>query len=484
MTGSETVRRWGMVWPLLVLLGAPGAYGADERAADAASNALAREILKELVAINTTDSVGNVTQAAEAAARRLQGAGFAASDMQILGPNERKKNLVVRYPGTGRHKPVLLIGHLDVVEAPREQWSTDPFTLTEKDGYFYGRGTLDMKHGDAVMLATLIRLKHEGYRPSRDIIVALTADEEGGCCNGVDWLLRNERPLIDAEFVLNLDEGRSIMTEDHKPRFYRLVATEKVYGDYLLTAVNPGGHSSMPVPDNAIYELAAALARVARYQFPFELNGVTRQYYEARARLESGQRAADMRAILHEPADPAAIVRLSLDPNDNSTLRTTCVATRLSGGQANNALPQRAQALVNCRVLPGHSLAEVQHTLAEVIADPRIRVQFVSDDGAVHDTAPDRSGFAPPPLPREILAPLQKLVGQMWPGLIVVPAMEPGASDSIYTVAAGMPSYIITGFANDRDNLREHAADERILIDSFDRGNEFFYRYLKAITAH
>ena len=477
------MRRCLIACSLLALLGVDVAYGAEVAAADAASNTLARAILKELVEIDTTDSVGNVTAAAEAAARRLQAAGFPAGDMQLLGSNDRKKNLVVRFKGTGRKKPVLILGHLDVVEAPREQWSTDPFKLTEKDGYFYGRGTLDMKMSDAVALAMLIRFRQEGYRPSRDIILALTADEEGGCCNGVDWLIRNRRALLDAEFVINLDEANSLITVGHKPRLYRIVATEKVYGDYRLTAANPGGHSSLPVPDNAIYELADALTRIAHYTFPFELNGITRQYYEARSKLETGQRAADMQAILRSPPDPEAIARLARDPTDNSTMRTTCVATRLAGGQANNALPQRAQANVNCRVLPGHSLEEVRRTLIEVIHDPKIAVQFVADDGSVTDTAPDRRGFTPPPVPPEILEPLQRLVGQMWRGISVVPAMEPGASDSIYTIAAGMPSYLITGFANDVDNLREHAVDERILVDSFDRGNEFLYRYLKAITS-
>jgi acetylornithine deacetylase/succinyl-diaminopimelate desuccinylase-like protein len=476
------MRRCWMILTLLMVLDVPGVYAADLDSDDKASDALARELLKELVEINTTDSVGSVTRAAELAARQLQAHGFQAADMQILGPKERKKNLVVRMKGSGQKKPVLVIGHLDVVEAPREQWSTDPFKLTEKDGYFYGRGTLDMKSGDAVALATLIRLKHEGYRPSRDIILALTADEEGGCCNGVDWLLKNQRALVDAEFVLNLDEDASLLTVGHKPRVYRIIASEKVYGDYLLTATNPGGHSSLPVPDNAIYELTHALTRIEHFQFPFELNGITRQYYEAQSRLETGQRAADMQAILRDPPDPAAIARLSLDRIDNSTMRTTCVATRLSGGQDNAALPQRAQANVNCRVLPGHSLAEVQQTLTQVIHDPKISVQFVADNGIVSDQAPQRRGFTPPPLPKEILDPLQRLVGQFWPGIIVVPAMEPGASDSIYPVAAGMPSYLITGFANDVANLRAHAVDERILVDSFDRGNEFFYRYLKALT--
>jgi acetylornithine deacetylase/succinyl-diaminopimelate desuccinylase-like protein len=473
----------GMLLPtILMVLAVTRAVAASTDSADTASNEFARQLLEQLIAINTTDSVGNVTQAAELAAKELKAHGFAAADMRILGPNERKKNLVVRLKGSGQKKPLLIIGHLDVVEAPREQWSSDPFKLVEKDGYFYGRGTLDMKSADAVALATLIRLKHEGYRGSRDIILALTADEEGGCCNGVAWLLKNERALVDAEFALNLDEDASLLTVNHKPWMYRLIASEKTYGDYLLTAINPGGHSSLPVPDNAIYELNHALTRLERYQFPFELNGITRQYYEARTRLESGRRAADMQAILRDPPDQAAIARLSRDKIDNATMRTTCVATRFSAGQENSALPQRAQANINCRVLPGHSLAEVQHKLIEVIHDPAISVQYVADDGAVLDWAPERRGFTPGPVPGEILDPLRRLVGQFWPGISVVPSMEPGASDSIYAVAAGIPAFLITGFANDVANLRAHAVDERMLVDSFDRGNEFFYRYLKELT--
>jgi acetylornithine deacetylase/succinyl-diaminopimelate desuccinylase-like protein len=449
---------------------------------DDSSNALAREIFRQLIEINTTDSVGNVTTASEAMQQRLSTAGFAPGDMQLLGPNERKKNLVVRLRGTGKHKPMLLIGHLDVVEARREDWTTDPFKFVEKDGYFYGRGTQDMKNGDAIMVAALIRLKKEGFHPSRDIILALTADEEGGSSNGVDWLLRNHRELVDAQFVLNHD-GDSIVSDHGKPLYFEMDGTEKVYGDYLLTTTNRGGHSSLPVPDNAIYELAAALMRLAKYEFPFELNSVTRSYYERMSTIETGQRAADMHAILQNPPDPQAIGRLSRDPVDHSTMHTTCVATRLDGGHANNALPQRAQATVNCRILPGHSPEEVRHNLIEVFADPRVKVQYIDDSGHVRDTASDRRGYPPPPLSPEIMKPLETLVGQMWPGLKVVPAMSPGASDGVYTEGAGMPTYNISGVAVDKDNLRAHGQDENVGVESFNRGNEFFYRYLKALTA-
>jgi acetylornithine deacetylase/succinyl-diaminopimelate desuccinylase-like protein len=477
-----TLRASGRVAAALCGALAAHAAAAAEAPGDREANALAHDIFKQLIEINTTDSVGNVTTAAEAMAKRFREAGFAPADVAVLGPNERKKNMVVRLHGTGKHKPVLLIGHLDVVEARREDWSSDPFKLIEKDGFFYGRGTLDMKGPDALMVATLMRMKREGFRPARDIILALTADEEGGCCDGVDWLLTNHRELVDAELVLNQDDY-SVMTDHGVPLFFKLVATEKVYVDYQLTVTNPGGHSSQPVPDNAIYALASGLTRLAAYEFPFELNNVTRGYYERMASIETGARAADMRAILRDPPDPGSIKRLSGDSFDHSALHTTCVPTRLEGGHANNALPQRAQAVVNCRILPGHSQEEVRKQLIDVLADPHITVRYIADNGKISDKAPDRRGFPPPRLIPEVLKPMEQLVTQMWPNLKVVPTMEVGASDAIYTAAAGLPTYTFCGIAIDRDDIRAHGRDERLGIASFYTGNGFLYRYLKAITA-
>ena len=450
---------------------------------DAAAKVLAHDILKELIEINTTDSVGNVTTAAEAMAKRLRAGGFAASDMQLLGPNARKHNLVVRLRGTGAHKPVLMIGHLDVVEANREDWSTDPFKFVEKDGYFYGRGTEDMKDGDAIMVTTLLRLKKEGFRPSRDLILALTADEEGGTANGVEWLLKNHRELVDAEFVLNHD-GYSIDTVHGKPVFYELDASEKVYADYLVTATNRGGHSSLPRPDNAIYELMNSLARLAKYDFPFELNSVTRAYYEQLAKIGNGAHARDIQLMLKVPPDPAAIARLSQDANDRSIMHTTCVATRLAAGHANNALPQRAQATVNCRILPGNSPEAVRKVLIQVLADPQLTVQYIADDGkTIQDTAPDKRGYPPPPLRAEVMRPLESLVASFWPGIPIVPTMSAGASDGIFTSGAGLPTYNLTGIAVEHGDERAHGRDERIGIEAFYRGNEFYYRYIKALAA-
>jgi acetylornithine deacetylase/succinyl-diaminopimelate desuccinylase-like protein len=450
---------------------------------DQSAEALAHDILKQLVEINTTDSAGNVTTAAQAIGKRFREAGFPAADVVVIGPdNPRKKNVVVRLHGTGQRRPILMIGHLDVVEARREDWTTDPFKLIEKDGYFYGRGSLDMKDGDAIMATTLLRMKQEGFRPDRDLILALTADEEGGCCNGVNWLIRNHRELVDAEFVLNHD-GFSITSDHGVPRAFELGATEKVYADFQLGTTNPGGHSSLPRPDNAIYELAHGLDRIEKYAFPFELNSVTRAYFERMAQLSGGEHAADLRAILKRPADPAAIARLSRDPTVGSLLRTTCVATRLAGGHANNALPQSAEAVINCRILPGHSQEEVRQDLIRVLDDPKITVRYVADNGQVLDKASDRRSYPPPPLVPEVRQPLDSVVAAMWPGLKVIPAMDAGASDSIYTEAAGLPSYGISGIAIDADRIRMHGRDECVPMASFYKGTEFFYRYLKTISS-
>ena len=479
MTGGTCARA---VAAALLLAVVPGAEAAAPDAASA-SNALARELLAQLIAINTTDTPrGNVTTAAEAMAQRLRDAGFAAEDIQVLGPSERKKNLVVRLRGAASHKPVLLIGHLDVVEARREDWSTDPFQLVEKDGDFYGRGTLDMKGPDAIMLAALIRLKHEGWRPARDIILALTADEEGGGANGVEWLLEHHRPLVDEQFVLSGDDY-SVLTENGRPLFFELVASEKVYADFQLRVTNKGGHSSEPVPDNAIYTLTRGLDRLAAHEFPFELNAVTREYYRRLSQIESPERAAVMRGILRDPPDQEALARLSQDAVDRSITRTTCVATRLEAGQANNALPQRAEAVVNCRILPGHAPEEVRQRLLQVLSDPAITVSYLASDGTLLDEAPAKGGFAPPPLLPEVLAPLDQLVAETWPGLKVIPAMSAGASDATHTSAAGLPTYTFSPLTIDPNDDREHGRDERIGVASYYQANEFFYRYLKRVTS-
>lgn len=465
-----------------LLIGALCALGAASAHAglDPATRQLAHDIFRQLIEINTTDSVGNVTAASEAMAQRFRDAGFPENDIHVLGPTERTKNLVVRLRGTGKKRPILLIGHLDVVEAPAADWSTDPFKLVEKDGYFYGRGTVDMKDGDTVYVTTLIRFKKEGYRPPRDIILALTAGEETGANNGLDWLLKNHRELIDAEFALNHDDV-GIYTDNGKPLVFKIVASEKVYADFDLAVANPGGHSSLPVPDNAIYQLAEGLQRLAKYEFPFELNSVTREYFVRSQTMEGAENAADIQGILATPPDPGAIARLSADPMKHALTHTTCVATRLEGGHANNALPAMARATVNCRILPGHSAEEVRKNLIDALANPKIAVRYIAPSGELLETAESKHGMVPPPMRADVLRAAEKVARSFWPGAPVMPVMAAGASDAIYANVAGIPAYLVSGQSVERDDERYHARDERNAVESFYREVDFGYRFLKVL---
>jgi acetylornithine deacetylase/succinyl-diaminopimelate desuccinylase-like protein len=447
----------------------------------AEDRAQAIAIFKQLIEINTTDtSLGNVTTATTAMQKLFLGAGFAAEDVHLLGPDPRKQNLVVRIKGTGNAKPVLFLCHVDVVEALPKDWHTDPFQFVEKDGYYYGRGTQDMKESDAALVATFLHLHREGYKPQRDLILALTADEEGGSFNGAQWLVMNHRDLVDAAFVINPDSG-GLELEHGKPVTANVEATEKVYADYQVTAVNPGGHSSLPRPDNAIYELTAALTKLAAYSFPFELNGVTRAYFEALAKQEPVQTATDIHAILATPPDVTAAARLSAEPQFNSSFRTTCVATRLSGGHANNALPQTAQANVNCRIFPGHSPEQIRQQLIGLFGDSKLSVKYVADTGVVSDTAPERKAIVPPPPLPEVFDPLTALVDAIWPGTPVTAVMENGASDSIYFAQAGIPSYGFSAVALERNDVRAHGQDERLPVDSYAKSLDFFYAFVKSL---
>jgi acetylornithine deacetylase/succinyl-diaminopimelate desuccinylase-like protein len=442
---------------------------------DDATNKLARDIYKQLIEINTTDSVGSTTVAAEAMAQRLRDAGYAASDVQVIGPNARKGNLVARLRGTGAQKPMLLICHLDVVEARREDWSMDPFQFIEKDGYFYGRGSGDIKDGDAILMTAMIRLKQEGFKPDRDIILALTADEEGGRSNGVEWLIKNHRDLIDAEFILNPDAG-DFELDQGKKLLVGVQAAEKLYQDFDVKVTNPGGHSSLPGKENAIYELADGLTRLEHYQFPFELSEVTREYFKREADIVGGSTGADMKAILKSPPDEAAIARLSESPFYNARMRTTCVATRLEGGHANNALPGMARANFNCRILPGHTPDQVQATLEKVLADPKISVSQIVSSG---------SGLRSNPLSTlqpTVMTAVEKVAAEMWPGVPVVPVLDAGASDGAISRAAGFPTYGIPGVFMDVDDDRSHGRDERIRVASFYEGVDFYYRLIKTLS--
>jgi acetylornithine deacetylase/succinyl-diaminopimelate desuccinylase-like protein len=446
----------------------------------AADRALAIEIFKQLIEINTTDTpLGNVTTGTTAMQKRFLDAGFDPGEVHLLGPDPRKQNLVVRIKGTGTAKPVLFLCHMDVVQALPKDWHTDPFKFVEQDGYYYGRGTQDMKDSDAALVAIFLRLHREGYKPKRDLILALTADEEGGDFNGANWLVQNHRELVDAAFVINLDAG-GIDLDHGKPLEADVEASEKIYADYHVTAVNRGGHSSLPRPDNAIYELTSALNKLASYRFPFELNGVTRAYATEMAKIESGQTAADLRAILATTPDPAAVDRLSKDAGWNSVLHTTCVATRLAAGHANNALPQSAEANINCRILPGHTREEVMQQLTTLFADPGLKVESVLK-GVVSSSQGSARPMEPPPPLDEVFVPMRKLVDEIWPGTPVVPEMETGASDSIYFAQVGIPCYGFSAVALEHDDVRAHGQDERIPIDSYIKSVQFFYPYLKTL---
>jgi acetylornithine deacetylase/succinyl-diaminopimelate desuccinylase-like protein len=452
-------------------------------APDLANRRLAHDIFKELIEINTTESVGSTTEAAQAMRKRLLDAGFPSPDITIAGANDRNGNLVVRYRGKpgGHKRPILIICHLDVVEARREDWTTDPFKLVEQDGYFYGRGTGDMKDSDAIVVANFIRLRREGFLPDRDLILALTTGEEGGSYNGVDWLLKTHRDWIDAEFALNPDGG-GLKTDRGKPLYLGIEASEKLYADYQVLATGPGGHSSLPTAENPIYRVADALAILEKSPFPAELNPISSAFFAQAAGTRPPDVAADMKAILATPPDPAAIARLSRDPTYNAMLRTTCVATMISGGHAVNALPQRGEANVNCRILPGHSQEEVRLELVRLFNDPGLTVRYRSDANQLFDHGSDRSAMKPPPLRPDVMAALGKATTALWPGTPIIPTMETGASDSIYTMMADIPSYGISGVGIDQDDDRSHGKDERIRISAFDDGLEFYYQLLKALT--
>ena len=448
---------------------------------DAATKALALDIYQQLINTNTTDSVGNVTAASKEMQARFLAAGWPAADLFLGGPNDRKENLVVRYRGTGKHEPILFIGHLDVVEAKREDWSTDPFHFLEKDGYYYGRGTQDMKDCDAIMVTTFLRLRKEGFRPDRDLILALTADEEGGKSNGVDWLLKNHPELMKAAYAFNPDGG-GVDLNNGKPITADVDAAEKLYADYQLITTNPGGHSSLPVPDNAIYHIADALQRLQNYTFPFELNAITRAYFEKLSTLEQGRTAEDMKAMLATPPSQTAIDRLSEEREWNATMRTTCVATRLLAGHANNALPAMAQANVNCRILPGHSREEIRQDLIRIFSDPQVTVNYVDDAGNIYPSAPAAKALPPVALQPEVMDPLEKLVAVYWPNTPVVADMADGASDSVYTNAAGIPTYNWSAIELEPGDVRAHGKDERLPVVSFWKGVQFWPEYLRMLT--
>jgi acetylornithine deacetylase/succinyl-diaminopimelate desuccinylase-like protein len=436
---------------------------------------LAHDIYKELIEINTADSVGNTTTAANAVAKRFRDAGFPDSDIFQGGPRPDKGNVVIRYHGkdSGR-KPLLLLAHLDVVQALRSDWSADldPFKFTERDGYYYGRGTSDDKAMASIFIASLLRFKAENYVPDRDIILALTADEEGGGSNGVRWLLANHRDRIDAAYALNEGGGGSL--RDGKPFINSVGAAEKVSTHFQVTTTNRGGHSSVPRDDNAIYELSQALVNIGKYQFPVMLNEVTRAFFTATAKIEKPEMAAAMRAIVANPNDAKAAATISTDPRYRSMLRTTCVATMLAGGHARNALPQKATANVNCRMAPGHDPADVRAAL----------LKAANDTGVQISRAPVMERASPSPLSAEVMQPIEKVTREVFgPDVLVVPTMGTGATDSKYLRAAGIPGYGVSGLMGDPNDGRAHGKDERVLIKSYYDSQDFLYRLVKELSS-
>ncbi len=429
------------------------------------------EIYKELVETNTTHSVGDNTLAARKVAARLRVAGVPESDIFIGGAKDKKGNLVARLHGSGEKEPLILLAHIDVVEAKRIDWSMDPFTLHEKDGYFYGRGTIDDKAQAAIWTSVFIRMKREGYSPNRDIILALTADEEGGGNNGVYWLLEHHPELINGAFALN--EGGFGLLQNGARIANSIQTAEKIFQSYKITATNPGGHSSIPRNDNAIYDLAQALLKIRGHQFPLEINAVMRLGFERLADISPGQLGKDLRAILEPSPDPRALERLGKIPSINALLRTTAVATMLEGGHARNALPQTASAVINVRMMPGGDPKEVLQSLVAAVGDPTIEI--------IHEGGGRQS--APSPLTDEILSAVESATEETWPGVPVMPTMTTGATDGAKMRNAGIPTYGITGLFVDRKDIRAHGRDERILVTSFYEGYAFLYRLVVNLSS-
>jgi acetylornithine deacetylase/succinyl-diaminopimelate desuccinylase-like protein len=431
---------------------------------------LAHDIYKEFIEIRSGFTTGATTPVAEAAAARLKAAGFSDSDIALGGAIDKKGNLVVRLHGTGKQKPLLLLAHTDVVEAKREDWTLDPFVLTEKDGYFYGRGTGDDKAQAAVWIANLIQYKKEGFKPDRDIIVALTADEEGGGpYSGINWLIKNHRDWIDAEYALN--EGGWGESLDGKKISNDVQVSEKYVLNFRFEVHNKGGHSSLPVPDNAIYRLAEALDKLSKFGFPLKLNDVTKAYFTAMAKIETGPTKDDLAKVAE--GDQAAMERLAAKtPQFNATLRTTCVATQLEGGHAVNALPQLAAATVNCRVLPEDSADYVESTLKQIVADDEVSIKMAEEA---------KAGPASPIRP-DLFKAIAESSNKVFPGVPVVPMMVMGATDGKYLRIAGIPTYGVQGFFFDRNDIRFHGRDERIPVASFYEGQAFLYDLVKRLS--
>ena len=441
-----------------------------------AGEAAFRAIYKELIEINTTRSTGNCTQAAEAMRRHLLAAGFAAGDTQILAPPEAPNDGALVAVLRGRDeslKPILLLAHIDVVEAKREDWTRDPFKLVEEDGWFYARGASDDKSMAAIFTDNMVRYRKEGYRPRRGLKLALTCGEEtagAALFDSVRWLVQTQPEVLSAEFAINEGAGGEY-DRNGKPIVLQIQSGEKIYQDFALEATDPGGHSSLPKANNAIVRLGAALAKLGAHRFPIELNPVTRAYFEAMSKLADAEVAADMRAVLKSPPDEAAAARLwAADPQWNAMLRTTCVVSQIDGGHAPNAIPQHVEANVNCRILPGTPVAEVQSEIARVIADDGIRISPKGEGGVQSPI---------PPLTEAIVGPARQVAESIWPGVTIVPTMLPGYTDGKYLNPAGIPTYGLSGLFEDAEGNYIHGLNERMRVKALMDGRRFLYEVVK-----
>ncbi|MGE0441672.1 MAG: M20/M25/M40 family metallo-hydrolase [Gemmatimonadales bacterium] len=439
-----------------------------------ATQTLARDIYRQLIEINTGVTTGNVTTAAVAMAERFKAAGIPESDIFVGGPRPEKHNVVARIRGrSSSRKPILLLAHLDVVEALKADWSPDldPFVFTERDGYYYGRGTADDKAMAAIFVANVFRMKADGFVPDRDIIIALTADEESGPANGVAWLTENHFDKVDAALVIN--EGGGGTLRDGKPLFNSVQATEKITTNFTLRVTNRGGHSSVPRADNAITSLADALSKVGRHQFPIELNEVTRAFFTGTAELEAPAMGRAMKALVANPSDAAAVATVTADPRYNAMLRTTCVATMLNGGHASNALPQLAEANINCRLYPTDNAANVKAVFERLIGDPAVEVVIRSQ----------RPPSPPTALTNDVMGPIGQITRDLWGNIPIIPTMSTGATDSRFFRTKGIPAFGVSGlFLDPTVDARAHGRDERMRIQSFYEGQEFLYRLTRALA--
>ncbi|HET7086296.1 MAG TPA: M20/M25/M40 family metallo-hydrolase [Rhizomicrobium sp.] len=432
-----------------------------------------RALFKELIETNTTLSSGDCTLAARKMAAHLKAAGYPETDLHIFtAPGHPKEGglVAVLHGGDPKAKAILLLGHLDVVEARRADWTRDPFTLVEENGYFFARGASDMKSLVAAWVDAMVRLKEEGFKAPRSIKMALTCGEETSTAfNGASWLATHERALIDAEFALN-EGGGGRLDEKGRPLIMTVQAAEKFPQNYQLEVTNPGGHSSRPVPNNAIYHLAAGLMKISAYQFPFQANDITKGYFaKMAAKVDDKTMAGAMTAFSR--GDLAAAKTLAANPSYNAVLHTTCIPTLLNAGHANNALPQRADANINCRIFPGTTPEQVRDKLQELVADPQIKVTLADKRSEVPK--------GPQPLTPKIFQPVEALTAKMWPGVPVVPAMSAGATDGAFLTPAGIPTYGVSGMFGDADGNGAHGLNERLRVTSVYDGRDFLYQLIK-----